>query len=118
MIDYIHLQLSIWGRWAVRRSTSGLGYPTVSPMFKDRIGPSQYNSCEPPGVTEYVHCTDQAVARLPAEDKRLCVEFYQIGGKATEIAQRMGIRRQRLYERLDGVHCAVLGHMNDIEAGC
>jgi len=117
MIEYINVQLSIWGKWAVQRSTAGLGYPSVSPMFQQVQHGGVYRSQEPAGVNEYVHQTDAAVQRLPAEDQALCVEFYQRGGTVVSIAGRLGMARQRLYERLDVVHRAVMGHLNDIAAG-
>ena len=120
MIEYINVQLSIWGKWAARRNSDGLGYPTVSPMFNDAKHGGTYGSQLPAGVCdcEYVSETDQAVNRLPQDDIKLCVEFYQRGGTAVSVAERLGIARQRLYERLDTVHRAVMGHLNDIAAGC
>ena len=119
MIPYVNVQLSIWGKWAVRQNSSGLGYPSVSPMFNQAQHGGSYGSQLPPGVCdcEYVRETDQAVQRLPVEDRALCVEFYQRGGTAVAIASRLGMARQRLYERLDAVHRAVMGHLNDIAAG-
>ena len=120
MIEYINVQLSIWGKWAVRRGDAGLGFPSISPMFMDAQHGGVYRSREPAGVCdcEYVQETDQAVQRLAPPDRALCVEFYQRGGKAVDIARRMGLARQRLYERLDAVHRQVMGHLNDIAAGC
>ena len=120
MIEYINVQLSIWGKWAVRSSSKGLGYPSVSPMFNQVQHGGSYGSSDPPHVCilEYVRETDLAVQRLPATDRALCVEFYQRGGTAVSVAQRLGIARQRLYERLDAIHRAVMGHLNDIAAGC
>lgn len=117
MIEYINMQLSVWGKWAVRRSASGLGYPSICPMFQQVRHGGGYRSSAPPGVEEYVEETDQAVRRLPVVDRALCVEFYQRGGTASAVAQRLGIGRQRLYERLDSIHRAVMGHLNDISAG-
>lgn len=120
MIEYINLQLSVWGKWAVRQNSRSLGYPRISPMFKDVKHGGGYGSQLPPGACdcEYVRETDLAVQRLSAHDRALCVEFYQVGGSAVSVAQRLGIARQRLYERLDAVHRAVMGHLNDIAAGC
>lgn len=119
MIEYINAQLSVWGKWAVRQNSKGLGYPSISPMFKDVKHGGTFGSQLPPHVCvlEYVRDTDLAVQRLPATDRALCVEFYQVGGSAVSVAQRLGIARQRLYERLDAVHRAVVGHLNDIAAG-
>lgn len=117
MIEYVNVQLSVWGRWALRRSTTGLGYPRVCPMFRTMRSGGGYQSCEPLGMEDYVEDTDRAVQRLEARDRLLCVEFYQRGGTAVAVAQRLGVSRQRLYERLDTVHRMVLGHLNDIAAG-
>lgn len=120
MIEYINVQLSIWGKAMVRRGSAGLGYPSVSPMFRDASHGGAYGSREPLGVSDsvYVEETDRAVQRLEAEDRALCVQFYQVGGTASEIAGRLGIARQRLYERLDRVHRLIMGFLNDIAAGC
>lgn len=120
MIEYINVQLSIWGKWAARQNSKGLGYPSISPMFKDVKHGGTFGSQLPPGVCvlEYVRVTDQAVQRLSEQDRALCVEFYQVRGTAVEIARRLGMARQRLYERLDVVHRAVMGHLNDIAAEC
>lgn len=120
MIEYINVQLSIWGKWAARRNSEGLGFPSISPMFNQAQHGGSYGSALPPGVCdcEYVRETDLAVSRLKPEDQALCVQFYQHGGTAVAVAQRLGIARQRLYERLDAVHRLVMGHLNDIAAGC
>ena len=120
MIEYVGVQLSIWGKWAVRKSSHGLGYPSISPMFNQVQHGGGYGSHEPRGVCvcEYVADTDQAVQRLDAPDQALCVQIYQVGGSMAEIARRMGCARQRMYERLDSVHRKMLGHLNDIAAGC
>lgn len=120
MIDYIGMQLSIWGKWAARRNAKGLGYPSVSPMFNQVQHGGNYGSREPIGVCdlEYVEDTDRAVQRLPAAEQALCVQMYQIGGTAVDVAQRMGIARRTLYDRLDELHRVVMGLLNDIAAGC
>lgn len=120
MIEYINVQLSIWGKWAARRNSSGLGYPSISPMFNQAQHGGSYGSQLPPGVCdcEYVRETDLAVARLPEEDRALCVQFYQHGGTAVSVAQRMGVAVRTLYDRLDRVHRSVMGHLNDIAAEC
>lgn len=120
MIPYIDVQLSVWGKWAVRNSSKGLGYPSVSPMFKDAQHGGTYGSQLPPGVSdcEYVRETDLAVQRLAELDRALVVEFYQVRGTAADIASRLGIARRTMYDRLDAVHRAVMGHLNDLAAGC
>lgn len=118
MITFIDMQLSIWGKWAVAQAQRSVGYPPVSPMFRDVKHGGAYGSAPPCGVCEQVSDTDEAVKRLPPELRALAVEVYQVGGKSVEVARRLGIARQRLYERLDLLHREMLGHLNDIAAGC
>jgi len=90
-------------------------------MFKDVRHGGVFGGHVPMGVTmdsaREVHDTDQAVTRLTAEQKRLCIEYYVIGGSGVDVAARVGCARQRLYERLHVLQSAVLGHLNDIVAG-
>ncbi len=121
MIEYVHVQLSIWGRWERTRTSAGLGYSKVSPMFRDARHGGSYASQPPAGVSidaaQEVHDTAAAVARLGLEHRRLAIEYYVIGGTAVQVAGRVGCGRQRLYERLTALQASVLGHINDVVAG-
>lgn len=123
MIEYIHTQLSIWGRWSARGASRDVGYPSVCPMFKDVRHGGAYGSAPPPGVgtahsLDDVLITDQAVKRLSQDQKSIVVEYYVVGGKGDEVAKRIGIARRTLYDRLTAVQQSLLGHMNDIAADC
>lgn len=117
MIRYIDVQLAIWGKWAVAQASRSVGYPSVSPMFRDMKHGGVYGSAPPVGVMEHVGDTAEAVARLDKAGQQLCVEVYQVGGAAAKVAYRLGIAPRTLYDRLDAVHRAVMGHLNDIAAG-
>lgn len=118
-LPYVEHLLSAWGAWARRQAHGAVGFPTCSPMFKDMPVGKCYDSRLPLGIGSG-DCaeTDRAVARLDAESRRLCVEVYQIGGPTTAVAARLGWHRQRVPERLRRVHHELLGHMNDLAAGC
>lgn len=117
MIPYVEHLLNCWGQWSRRMASRAIGYPTCSPMFKDAPVGQGYASRPPLGVDRHDNqATDMAIQRLSAEDRRLCVEVYQIGGKTVEIAARMGWHRQRVPERLRRMHQELIGHLNDIEA--
>lgn len=116
---YVEHLLSAWGRWAQRKASKGIGFPSCSPMFKDAPVGKFYESRPPLGLDQAdCEATDKAIQRLSAEDRRLCVEVYQIGGKTVEIAARLGWHRQRVPERLQRMHQELLGYLNDIAAGC
>ena len=121
MIEYIHVQLSAWGRWSLRRASKGVGYSPVCPMFKDVRHGEGYESRPPSGVevasfNELVDI-EQAVSRLSQDGKRLCMEYYVVQGSGEEVASRLGIARRTLYDRLHMVQQHVMGHLNDIAAG-
>ena len=117
MIPYADHLLSCWGKWSGRMARRALGFPSCSPMFRDAPAGQGYASRPPLGIDRHDNAvTDLAIKRLCAEDQRLCVEVYQIGGKTVEIAARMGWYRERVSRRLHVVHQELIGHLNDIAA--
>ncbi len=118
MIEYIHVQLSIWGRWSERNASKGIGYSSICPMFKDVRHGEGYGSMPPPGVEvaslNEILDMDKAIQRLSQDAKKLCVEYYVIRGSGEDIAGRLGIKRRTLYDRLHAVQQSLLGHLNDI----
>lgn len=118
-VPYVEVLLCAWGSWARRMASGAVGYPSCSPMFKDAPVGKFYDSRPPLGLgASDCDATDKAIQRLSPEDRRLCVEVYQIGGKTVEVAARLGWHRQRVPERLLRMQQALLGHLNDISAGC
>lgn len=122
MIPYIDAQMSAWGRWVVRRSSRGLGFPGVCPMFRDSRFGGAYGASPPPGVVigdiSDILDTDAAVQRLDAPSRSLATEYYVVGGKGLDVAARLGIARRTMYDRIHALHQAMLGHLNDVAAGC
>lgn len=121
MIDYIHAQISIWAKWSVSRSSKGLGFSPISPMFKGGRFGGGYGSQPPAGVTfgstSDISDMDNAIARLDSDKRAFVVDFYIIGGRSVDIADRRGVTKKRLYEQLATLHHEVLGHLNDVAAG-
>lgn len=118
MIPYVDTQLAIWGKAQSREASKGLGFSSVCPMFRDMKHGGVYGSAVPIGIASREHITDtgKAIARLQVEERQFVWEFYVIGGKAVEIAERLGMQRQRLYEKLHVIHAKVLGLLNDVVA--
>jgi hypothetical protein len=115
MILYVDHLLCSWGVWSRRMAGRAVGYPSCSPMFRDAPAGQGYASRPPLGIDRQDNTvTDAAIQRLCEEDRRLCVEVYQIGGKTVEIAARMGWYRERVSRRLHVVHQELLGILNDI----
>lgn len=118
MIPYADHLLCSWGQWSRRMAHRAIGFPSCSPMFRDAAPGQGYASRPPLGLDRNDNSvTDIAIQRLGAEDRRLCVEVYQIGGKTVEVAARMGWYRERVSRRLHVVHQELIGHLNDIAAG-
>lgn len=121
MIPYVDAQLAIWGKAQLRDARKGLGFSSVCPMFRDMKHGGVYGSQVPCGVSltdlENIADTDVAVSRLPIEQRQLVVEFYVVGGKIESIADRLGIAKRTLYDRLHVLHQQVLGLLNDVAAG-
>ena len=118
MIPYIDVQLCVWGRWALRHKARAVGYPPVSPMFRDAQSSGVFDSKPPFGIDEYVAETDIAVQRLPDDLRLVAVEYYQIRGKSEDVARRLSMSKATLFRRIDKMHCDILGHLNVIAAGC
>lgn len=122
MIEYVHVKLAIWGKWAERQASKGLGYSSVSPMFNRAQHGGVYESQAPAGVTigsvSEIHDMNDAVSRLVEADKVLVNALYVRRLPVVRIAREMGIHRQRVYERLAMLHQRVLGHMLDVSAAC
>ena len=87
-------------------------------MFQDKWPSKVFDSRVPFGVDEYVAETDLAVQRLPADLRMVAVEYYQIRGKSEDVARRLSMSKATLFRRIDKMHCDILGHLNDIAAGC
>jgi len=122
VIPYVNTLLVAWGRWVVRNQDGGVGWPTYSAMFRDAPAGVMPAASKPPvGIgcgADECEQTEQAVRRLNEADRMLLKEVYVIGGTTKAIAGRLGWHRQRVPERLDAVGNRLLGHLNDVAAGC
>ncbi len=121
MIEYIHVQLAIWGKWTARQAAKDIGYPSVSPMFNQVQHGGAYESKAPAGVTignlSEIQDMDDAVSRLGDADKALVNAYYVRQLPVVRIARDMGLHRQRVHERLSILQQRVLGHLLDVSAG-
>lgn len=108
--------LSMWGRWAIRRASAGLGYPSMSPMFNDAPRGDSFGSQVPLGIGEpEILMVDAAVGRLPLVLKVVVIEVYQRGGSMREVGRRCGIGYVSVGKYLTAAHQQI---SVDMESRC
>ena len=117
MIDIIDAQLCVWGKRQFTSMRSGRGFPPYSPMFRD-TPPGKGDGGNPPkGVAltgaQEMRDIDTAVRLLSPEPRRLVAETYVIGGNRNHVAMRLGLSRQRYYERLHAIHVFLQSAMHE-----
>jgi len=101
-LTHIHILLSRWGRWSIRKAAGGLGYAKMSIIAGAHEGDGTHDPAPPPDVTDADYdAVSAAVESLPIEQIGAIVRLYVHGsGKAFyRVARDAGVHRDTL-ERL------------------
>lgn len=118
MIEFIHVQLSAWGRWSVRQASKGIGYSSSCPMFNERFG-GEFASRPPTGVEvtslDSLHDVDKAVHMLSNDQRSLAFDFYVKKDTATSIANKLGVSRSHFYTLITVLQQRVLYNLQELE---
>ena len=87
----VEILLAAWGRWAIRVETKGIGYPSISPMFREARFGKGFGSAPPVGLNDAdLRAVDVAVQRLPVILRATLNEFYKCQCSKRELAARLG----------------------------
>lgn len=103
----IEVLLSAWGRWAIRRDSKALGFPRVSPMFRDAPLGDSFGNALPLDLAEVdLLAVDASIMRLPPVWREAVIQAYQRGaGKSMdENARQLGIDRKTLGKYISKAH--------------
>jgi len=116
MNDGIKVLLSRWGRWAIKRDSRGLGYPSTSPMFRDAPKGDGFGDALPIGIAETdILAVDAAVMRLPEGLRLVVIYIYQRCYSLRDAARRLGFSHQSVGKYLADAHNKI---SLDIENQC
>ena len=87
----VEILLAAWGRWAIRVETKGIGYPSISPMFREARFGKGFGSAPPVGLNDSdLRAVDAAVQRLPVILRATLNEFYKSQCSVRDLAKRLG----------------------------
>lgn len=95
--------LAAWGRWANAHIAKAVGYPSVSPMFRDTPSGVAVSSV-PVGVCsghDDMQAIDDAIRRLPGVLRMAVIEVYQFQKSQNEAGRSMGISQPSVAKYLN-----------------
>jgi DNA-directed RNA polymerase specialized sigma24 family protein len=115
MIVYINDQLNRWAEW-LRTGNTRLGYPTRSAFVAAMGGGGGQPMTMP---DDQAMAINRAVAALEPTQRAVVECYYRSMRSCTvaEMGKHLGVTERTVFNRLDRAHNAIMGHLQDIEAG-
>ena len=105
MIRWVDSLLHLWGRWAVSVESRSVGYPSVSPMFRDMTSSGVFDSRIPAGVcASDLNEVSRAVDELPLFHRAVVVMTYSHRLSRREVAAGCGVKHDTVTKYLDAAH--------------
>lgn len=117
MITWVDVSLNAWASWAISQARREVGYPSVSPMFKDAPSGRVFESHEPGVIRADLMQMDRAVMALPSLLKVVVVEYYQRRRSANDAAKALGVRKTQMYRYLDQAHLHIADYFASVSVG-
>lgn len=114
MISHIDVLLCRWGRWAIAQARREVGYPSVSPMFRDAKPGRGFGSEIPVGVCTGradMDAIDRAVQSLPLVLRCVVMHHYQHQSSLRDTATACGISHKSATQYLNQAHGMLAGQL-------
>ena len=103
-------------KWAKHEQIKGhLGYPSVSPMFRDTPRPDVYGSGRPDfgySGSDVDEC-DKAVKSLPMIPRTVVIVHYQHSKSLNDTARQCGVTPQTAGKHIEQAHQAIARFLDD-----
>lgn len=112
----VEILLAAWGRWAIRVGDKGIGYPSISPMFREARFGKGFGSAPPVGLNNAdLRAVDAAVKRLPLILRATLYEFYICQCSKRDLAARLGCAPKSAGQYLNEARRRVSQFIEEIE---
>lgn len=115
MINHIDIMLCRWGEWSIRQAAAGVGYPSISPMFRDMPRSDVFRSFEPIGAFDHMDMDDLslAVSKLPSPHREIVICHYQHSKTWNDTCRKMKTHKKALARYLDESHRKIMYYLDE-----
>lgn len=104
MKNRLKILLGEWGRWRRRENRTGLGYPSRSAFYQERVDGSRHCEASAPLVDDELRQLDDAISDLHPDYRAILSVEYIAQGLTKVKADRMKISVRIYYTNLEHAH--------------